>query len=667
MDSSSITEMGEGTTTESSERSATAPFEMKTETASEPSSRMEGKELITTTTTAAADVAAVVVAPAAGDVENTNISSLAPFLANEVVSSATTTQISGKKRSRSSESTTTGTTPSTANAAAPILTYNALLALLYTSSSSSSSFQQHPVISVVGSSTSTNGGFNGSTTTGGGITNISTAANSNTAMNALVTLSSGTAMLASLPQLQLHMIPDTLNITNLTNKAINDIPPYVHLNPRDSNPSLVKMLDQSKLSLHFTGSSITDYPLSSSNTSPNVDQIDVVTTTKWALGYRMIRASHGISPPPPKTPFVHYYYEVVVSSPQPTCAQIKAGLPKNTRIGYGLTKELSILAKLEQRQRLAMKSDSNEAEGEEAYKTITELIHETTNGTSLMLGSHIRLGFSMRTGDLNAPVGYDKWSYAVRDVRGSRIHQSKREDNWGRGYNVSFGPGDVIGCWITLVSAESGEKRKIEHGLQGNLGVCTNQIRFFCNGKSLGALDAVGKTRTGGEAFDNITSGTYYPAISTYMGGSVRVNFGPYFIYTPKQSQLPSGRDYNMNNLRPISDLCAPPPTLDEAVEMALKGRNFGKKTDENVIEKFKEAVRTESGLRREAWEKNLNRHVEFVKTEREIRGINFADLPLVHAPETLSKDLTEAAIVAPSSLDAIASIESTVPLSTLS
>ena len=663
---SSITEIGEGTTTELSERSATNSFELKTETASEPSSRIEGKELTTPTTTAAADVA-VVIAPAAGDVENTNISSLT-LPDNGVVSSATTTQISGKKRSRSSESTTTGTaTASTANAAAPILTYNALLALLYTSSSSSSSsFQQHPVTSGVGASTSTNGGFNG-TTTGGGITNVSTAASSNTAMNALVTLSSGTAMMASSPQLQLHMIPDTLNITNLTNKAINDIPPYVHLNPRDSNPSLVKMLDQSKLSLHFTGSSVTDYPLSSSNTSPNVDQIDVATTTKWALGYRMIRASHGISPPPPKTPFVHYYYEVVVSSPQPTYAQIKAGLPKNTRIGYGLTKELNILAKLEQRQRLAMKSDTHEAEGEEAYKTITELIHETTNGTSLMLGSHVRLGFSMRTGDLNAPVGYDKWSYAVRDVRGSRIHQSKREDNWGRGYNVSFGPGDVIGCWITLVSAESGERRKIGHGLQGNLGVCTNQIRFFCNGKSLGALDAVGKTRTGGEAFDNITSGTYYPAISTYMGGSVRVNFGPYFIYTPKQSQLPSGRDYNINNLRPISDLCAPPPTQDEAVEMALKGRNFGKKTDENVIEKFKEAVRTESGLRREAWEKYLNRHVEFVKTEREIRGINFEDLPLVHAPEAVTKDVTEAAIVAPSSsLHAIASDESKVNLSTL-
>lgn len=565
---------------------------------------------------------------------NTNASSIpAP------VSSSVPSQLSGKKRSRSSvtSESTAGTTPSTANAAAPILTYNALLALLYPSSSS---LQQQPL--AVGASTAAAGGVNASAANVGTTTATSVA---NSTTNAILAPSSGTALTSS-QQLQLNMIPDTLNITNLTNKAINDIPPYVHLSPRDSNPTLIKMLDQSKLSLHFTGSSSStavDYP-SSSNvaSSTNVEQIDTVTATKWALGYRMIRASHGISPPPPATPFVHYYYEVVVSSPQPTSAQIKVGLPKNTRIGYGLTKELSLLAKLEHKQKMAVQCDNNETEGEEEYKTITERIHETTNGTSLMLGSHLRLGFSMRTGDLNAPVGYDKWSYAVRDVRGSRIHQSKREDNWGRGYNVSFGPGDVIGCWITLVPSmpEGGESRNIKNASASNLGVTTNQIRFFCNGKSLGALDVVGKTRLGGEAFDNITSGTYYPAISTYMGGSARVNFGPYFIYTPKQGQLPSGRDYNINNLRAVSDLCPPPPKPDEAVLMALQGRNFGKKAEEAVVEKFKEAVRTESGLRRDAWEKFMNRHLEFVKTERETRGISTEDLPPILGQDLTTKDL---------------------------
>lgn len=31
-------------------------------------------------------------------------------------------------------------------------------------------------------------------------------------------------------------------------------------------------------------------------------------------------------------------------------------------------------------------------------------------------------------------------------------------------------------------------------------------------------------------------AGTYFPAVSLYMGGSVRVNFGPEFVYPPPRS-----------------------------------------------------------------------------------------------------------------------------------
>ncbi|CAN0521396.1 unnamed protein product, partial [Ectocarpus sp. 12 AP-2014] len=31
-------------------------------------------------------------------------------------------------------------------------------------------------------------------------------------------------------------------------------------------------------------------------------------------------------------------------------------------------------------------------------------------------------------------------------------------------------------------------------------------------------------------------TGTYFPAVSLYMGGSVRVNFGPDFVYPPPRS-----------------------------------------------------------------------------------------------------------------------------------
>lgn len=35
-------------------------------------------------------------------------------------------------------------------------------------------------------------------------------------------------------------------------------------------------------------------------------------------------------------------------------------------------------------------------------------------------GAHVRLGWSSRQGELQAPVGYDKFSFAYRDISGER-------------------------------------------------------------------------------------------------------------------------------------------------------------------------------------------------------------------------------------------------------
>jgi hypothetical protein len=70
---------------------------------------------------------------------------------------------------------------------------------------------------------------------------------------------------------------------------------------------------------------------------------------------------------------------------------------------------------------------------------------EDTDQTTV--GGHVRLGWSMRTGDLQAPVGYDKWSFAIRDTARSILHASLRQDVW---CGQAFGPGDVVGCAILL-------------------------------------------------------------------------------------------------------------------------------------------------------------------------------------------------------------------------
>ncbi|CAN0125293.1 unnamed protein product [Ectocarpus sp. 8 AP-2014] len=179
------------------------------------------------------------------------------------------------------------------------------------------------------------------------------------------------------------------------------------------------------------------------------------------------------------------------------------------------------------------------------YWECTVLPPETTEG-------HCRLGWSLPAGKLQGPVGYDKFSYAYRDIAGSKVHDSHRSDNYGE----PWGPGDVIGFFIRLksptpeeiidtVGASSDSGR---HGMTAASAAAAlaagqspselaataasdtaagdpfNEIRFFKNGRDQGV------------AYSAMKPGTYFPAVSLYMGGSVRVNFGPEFVYPPPRS-----------------------------------------------------------------------------------------------------------------------------------
>jgi hypothetical protein len=136
-------------------------------------------------------------------------------------------------------------------------------------------------------------------------------------------------------------------------------------------------------------------------------------------------------------------------------------------------------------------------------------------------------------------------SYGVRDVNGSKIHCSRHEDNWG---GEEFGPGDVVGCAISMVPDSSMEgttpqahppphgspsspisKQQYQAQLQ-QLQPNQNHIRFFKNGYPMGEFIISKGKREGGAAFI-IPDGMYYPAILLYMGASVKVNFGPHFVY----------------------------------------------------------------------------------------------------------------------------------------
>jgi hypothetical protein len=113
---------------------------------------------------------------------------------------------------------------------------------------------------------------------------------------------------------------------------------------------------------------------------------------------------------------------------------------------------------------------------------------------------HVRLGWCTRKSELQAPVGNDKHGFGYRDKYGSKCHNGIRDDSYGE----SYGPGDVIGCFLYL------DVDNIDN----------NQMRFFLNGIDQGVAYK-GK---------EIPLGVYFPAVSVYMKARVRVNFGPSFI-----------------------------------------------------------------------------------------------------------------------------------------
>ncbi|KAI8999014.1 hypothetical protein BD414DRAFT_476724 [Trametes punicea] len=69
-------------------------------------------------------------------------------------------------------------------------------------------------------------------------------------------------------------------------------------------------------------------------------------------------------------------------------------------------------------------------------------------------GAHVRLGWARREAPLNAPAGYDGYSYAMRDKTGEKVHLSRP-----RPYGRPFRTGDVVGMYIALPPRRHPDKR----------------------------------------------------------------------------------------------------------------------------------------------------------------------------------------------------------------
>lgn len=416
-------------------------------------------------------------------------------------------------------------------------------------------------------------------------------------------------------------LPSVDLVGNAVSKSINEYPPFMTMSTKDSAPQLQledppPVVVESAADRVSPSNSTTEKSGDKSNSSSS-DSFQRKLVVKGGMkGYRMSRATHGATSG-------CYYYEAVVLDHS---HRVKGGR------GSGQSSERGVKRS---HQEMEAERTTEETKNSSDKNDVPAMPEETKSN-----GGHLRIGWSTRSADLQAPVGYNEHSYGIRDIMGSRIHKSRREDKWG---GIGFGPGDVVGVAISLeekkpvansatskalgdasTGIDNAEKKKdkacqiLSEDAGKSTSTLTNHIRFFKNGKPMG----------NGIAFGNIQPETYYPSVSCYMNGSAQLNFGPHFVYPPEG--VPAEV-----NLHPISELCKSPPLPDEVVETVMSsggGKDgkkvfFSKRTDDSIVSAFKELVKMEATARHDAYSKHLDLHRKEVMYLRKGRGLPTLDL----------------------------------------
>ena len=174
------------------------------------------------------------------------------------------------------------------------------------------------------------------------------------------------------------------------------------------------------------------------------------------------------------------------------------------------------------------------------------------NMTSVPPNTATRLGWCQEYGNLQAPLGYDKFSYSWRSMKGTRFHQSRGKHYAEEGYSE----GEVVGFHISIPEPvphtsdllpktykqqalikfknhlhyeEKDISEQVEKTMKPKVG---STISFFKNGVNQGV------------AFTDIFEGTYYPAASLYKNCTVTFNYGPNFKYPPKDIEYEAMSDF---------------------------------------------------------------------------------------------------------------------------
>ncbi|EEB05872.1 Ash2-trithorax family protein [Schizosaccharomyces japonicus yFS275] len=185
-------------------------------------------------------------------------------------------------------------------------------------------------------------------------------------------------------------------------------------------------------------------------------------------------------------------------------------------------------------------------------------------------GAHVRVGVARREAPLDAPVGYDAYSYGLRDTGGQCVHLSRPTD-----FMKPFGTGDVLGFHICLPTKKRAAnvdlpvyRDRIPIRYKGQLyfeqldyipsksmddllvplpsrpqlnaaSIPGSFIKVYKNGVLMGTafsdlLDfrPPHSANANHMSFDDGQLG-YFPAISMFGGGIASFQFGPHFSHVP--------------------------------------------------------------------------------------------------------------------------------------
>lgn len=249
-------------------------------------------------------------------------------------------------------------------------------------------------------------------------------------------------------------------------------------------------------------------------------------------GYRYILAE-----PDPHAPFRQEFDE------SSDCA----GKPIPGWLYRTLTPNAVYLALHDRAPQLKISEDRLSVTGEKGY-CMVRATHNVARGAwyfevridEMAEGAAVRMGWGQEYGNLQAPLGYDKFGYSWRSRKGTRFHESHGKHYCDGGY----GEGDVLGFLIELPEEKTAteteylpntfkdrplvkfkshlyyeDKDKVAETLKKLRPLSGSKIRFFKNGVCQGV------------AFEDIYEGSYYPSVSLHKSVRVTMNFGPNFKY----------------------------------------------------------------------------------------------------------------------------------------